>query len=80
MKNLLAAIFLMALLPASASAALIVSDWTATPTTLSFKITGTIEEGVTFGPHQKNRMFIGPSNLAPENKWGVPCYFDFYND
>ena len=61
----------LALLPASASAALIVSDWTATPTTLSFKITGTIEEGVTIGPHQKHRMFIGPSNLAPENKWGV---------
>ena len=35
----------LALLPASASAALIVSDWTTTPTSLSFKITGEIDGG-----------------------------------
>ena len=64
-KNLLAAIFLLTLLPASASAALIVSDWTATPTSLSFKITGTIDEGVPFGSAaQRDRLFIGPSDLS----------------
>jgi hypothetical protein len=67
-QNLLTAIFLLALVPASASAALIVSDWTATPTSLSFDITGTIEAGVTIGPSQANRLFIGLSNLVGENK------------
>ena len=66
-KNLLAAIFLLTLLPASASAALIVSDWTATPTSLSFKITGTIDEGVPFGSAaQRDRLFIGPSDLSED--------------
>ena len=66
-KNLLAVIFLLTLLPASASAALIVSDWTATPTSLSFKITGTIDEGVPFGTGlQKSRLFIGPSGLSDD--------------
>ncbi len=63
----------LALIPASASAALIVSDWTATPTSLSFKITGTIDEGVTIGPDQDNALFIGPSNLAYDS--GIPSYF-----
>ena len=72
-QNLLAVIFLLMLLPASASAALIVSDWTATPTSLSFKITGTIDEGVTIGPDQDNALFIGPSNLAYDS--GIPSYF-----
>ena len=67
-QNLLTAIFLLVRVPASASAALIVSDWTATPTSLSFDITGTIEAGVTIGPSQANRLFIGPSNLVGENK------------
>ena len=73
-QSLLAAIFLLTLLPASASAALIVSDWTATPTSLSFKITGTIDEGVTIGPAQDNVLFIGPSNLAYDS--GIPYYFE----
>ncbi len=64
----------LGLLPASASAALIVSDWTATPTSLSFKITGTIDEGVTIGPAQDNVLFIGPSNLAYDS--GIPYYFE----
>ena len=72
-QNLLAAILLLTLLPASASAALIVSDWTATPTSLSFKITGTIDEGVIIGPDQDNALFIGPSNLAYDS--GIPSYF-----
>ena len=67
-QNLLTVVFLLALVPASASAALIVSDWTATPTSLSFDITGTIEAGVTIGPSQANRLFIGLSNLVGENK------------
>ena len=57
----------LALIPASASAALIVSDWTATPTSLSFKITGTIDEGVPFGTAtQLGRLFIGPSSLPQD--------------
>ena len=72
-QNLLAAIFLLTLIPSSASAALLVSDWTATPTSLSFKITGTIDEGVTIGPYQGDVLFIGPSNLAYDS--GIPSFF-----
>ena len=54
---------LLTLLPASASAALIVSDWTATPTTLSFKITGTIEAGATIGAYNNHSLFVGPVDL-----------------
>ncbi len=48
----------------NAMASLIVSNWSATPTTLSFDITGTIDPGVTIGPLQKYALFIGPANLG----------------
>lgn len=48
----------------NAMASLIVSNWSATTTTLNFDITGTIDPGVTFGPQQQNSLFIGPANLG----------------
>ena len=59
---------LLALLPASASAALIVSDWIATPTSLSFKITGQIDGEATIGVNQKDRLFIGPNGLPAQEE------------
>lgn len=50
--------------PAIAQADLIVSNWIATPTTLSFDITGTIGPGATIGPDQPASLFIGPANLG----------------
>ena len=40
-----------------------VSVWTSTPSSLSFKITGTIDGGGTIGTFQKIFLFIGPNNL-----------------
>ena len=47
-------------------AGLLVSNWSATPTTLTFDITGTIDAGTTFGPDQKSSLFIGPANLGEQ--------------
>tara|TARA_B100001057_G_C22553476_1_gene834398 strand:- start:71 stop:703 length:633 start_codon:yes stop_codon:yes gene_type:complete len=66
--NLLKISLLLALLPASASAALIVSDWIATPTSVSFKITGQIDGEATIGVNQKDRLFIGPNGLPAQEE------------
>jgi hypothetical protein len=52
------------LMGSNAMATLLVSDWSATPTTLTFDITGTIDVGTMFGPLQQNSLFIGPANLS----------------
>ncbi|CAM3826947.1 PEP-CTERM sorting domain-containing protein [Rheinheimera salexigens] len=54
----------LSVMSGNAMAGLIVSNWIATPTTLNFDITGTIDAGVTFGPSQMNSLFIGPANLG----------------
>ena len=66
--SLLKISLLVALAPASASAALIVSDWIATPTSLSFKITGQIDGEATIGVNQKDRLFIGPNGLPAQEE------------
>jgi len=63
-KSTFLALLAVPLLPFAANADLIVSDWNATATTLTFDITGTIDAGVTFGPVQAYALFIGPSNLG----------------
>lgn len=50
----------------NASAGLIVENWIATSTTLSFDISGTIDPGVTIGPSQQSSLFIGPANLGED--------------
>ncbi len=64
MKNMLFGILF--LISGSANAALIVANWNATETTLSFDIFGTIDQGVTIGPSQRSSLFIGPSNLGED--------------
>lgn len=64
MKILLSVVLLTALsLASTAMAALRVSNWQATATSLVFDITGTIDASATVGPEQPYALFIGPAAL-----------------
>lgn len=64
MRLLLSIVLLGTLSMAStAMAALTVSNWAATATSLVFDITGTIDASATVGPVQRDTLFIGPAAL-----------------